>query len=510
MVNPGGEQTMLGLWRMALKQAGESAKAGRFAEALTLTLRPDVADHRRVVEFRGRLALDLIARASRRAQADDVGGAIEDLDLAERFGAAPDTLAAGRLSVADRAAEEVRADLELGEAERVVSRVDELARHKVGGPALRRAREAAEAWKAAVEEARRGEHGRAVDHLDRAERLAGAGASAAMAGVRRDLEARQKAAQPKIERLYAALAEGQWTETLTAAEAVLETIAEHPAARQARTTAWHHIGAISPAAATALPDRRNSARPTLVIGEGDAIRFLTDVEPSRRRDGLPAGSHLPSPAVLARKNPPEPVKVGPGRRFLLWADAIGGYLVCLDEEILLGRAAPDGLADVPLLGDVARRHATLRRDGDGYVIRAHAPTFVNNRPVETAALRNGDVIRLGGTLELEFRQPSPASATARLAILSRHRLPLAVDGVILMGETCIIGPSTQAHVRALDLAGPIVLYRQGEALWCRAPGAFEVDGRSCVGRSALSPRSSVLGEGYSFSFEPLEPKSATA
>lgn len=504
MVNPGGKQTMLGHWRIVLRQAEDAARAGRYAEALAMAGRPDVSDHRRVVELRGRLALDLIARARRRAEAEDVAGAIEDLDLAERSGAPPDALAAARLSLADRASEEIRADLDAGDPERVVRRVDELASHKVGGPALRRAREAAEAWRAAVEEARRGEYGRAVDHLDRADRLAGPGATAALAAARHELEHRQKAAHPKVERLYAALAAGRWTETLAAAEAVLETIAEHPAARQARTLAWHHIGAISPAAAAPLPDRRPS--PASAAGDDLAIRFLPDCEPTIRLQAVAAAS---TPRVTAAP-PARSVKPGAGRRFLLWADAIGGYLVCMDEEILLGRAAPDGLADVPLLGDVARRHATLRRDGDGYVLRAHAPTFVNNRPVETASLRDGDVLRLGSTLELEFRQPSPVSATARLAILSRHRLPLAVDGVILMGETCILGPSPQAHIRAPGLAGPVVLYRQGEGLWCRAPGAFEVDGRPCVGRSALAARSSVLGDGYSFSFEPLESKAATA
>ena len=58
------------------------------------------------------------------------------------------------------------------------------------------------------------------------------------------------------------------------------------------------------------------------------------------------------------------------------------------------------------------------------------------------------MIRLGSTVELEFRQPSPVSATARLAIVSRHRLPLAVDGVLLMAETCIVGAvAPGAHPR---------------------------------------------------------------
>ena len=118
-------------------------------------------------------------------------------------------------------------------------------------------------------------------------------------------------------------------------------------------------------------------------------------------------------------------------------------------------------------------------------------------------LRDGDVIRLGSTVELEFRQPSPVSATARLAIVSRHRLPLAVDGVLLMAETCIVGGTGQAHIPAPALKDPVVLYRQGNALWCRAPGSFDVDGRTCAARAPLTLQSSVLGDGFSFSLEPL-------
>ena len=146
MVNPGGESTMLGQWRIVLRQAEEAARLGRYEEAYALATRPDVADHHHAVQFRSRLALDLIARATRRGGVDDLAGAIEDLDLAERIGAPPDSLAAARLNLADRVADEVRVDLDAGEPVRVLERIEELARHKIGGPSLRRAREIAEAW----------------------------------------------------------------------------------------------------------------------------------------------------------------------------------------------------------------------------------------------------------------------------------------------------------------------------------------------------------------------------
>ena len=190
----------------------------------------------------------------------------------------------------------------------------------------------------------------------------------------------------------------------------------------------------------------------------------------------PSPPHSQPPLVSARA-----VDAGPKGRFLIWVDTVGGYLVCLDEQVVLGRAGHDSHADVPLMGDLARNHATLVRDGD--------------------------VIRLGSTVELEFRQPSPVSSTARLLIVSRHRLPLAVDGVLLMAETCIIDGSPQAHIPAPGLAQSVVLYRQAGALWCRAAGGFEVDGRACAARAPLTLQSSILGDGFSFSLEALGTKS---
>jgi hypothetical protein len=505
MVKSDGQSTMLGQWRIALRQADEAARAGRFDEALALASRPEVADHHQAVQLRNKLAMELVGRAARRGEADDLAGAIDDLRVAEGLGAPPDTLAATRLSLAERVAVEIRADLDAGEPSRVAERIEELAKVKIGGPALRRAKEVAEAWKNALDEARRGEFGRAHEQLDRAERLAGETAKVALASARRDVENRQKTAAPKVEALYAALAEGRWAETLAAAEGVLEVVPEHPSARQARTRAWQQIAAISPTSAS-LPGRggrvipaglgHDSSQPLQIQAPGIYMAEPRIINP------IPAAPRLVPVATPARALA-DAGSPGPKGRFLLWLDAVGGYLVCLDDEVVLGRAGTDAVADVPLLGDLSRQHATLARDGEGYVIRAIKPSFVNGKEITTAALKDGDVIRLGSTVELEFRQPSPVSSTARLQVVSRHRLPLSVDGVILMAETCIVGESKQAHIPAPGLERPVVLYRQGAALWCRAAGGFEVDGRSCAARAPLTLQSSVLGEGYSFSLEPL-------
>jgi hypothetical protein len=76
-----------------------------------------------------------------------------------------------------------------------------------------------------------------------------------------------------------------------------------------------------------------------------------------------------------------------------------------------------------------------------------------------------------------------------------------------MAETCIVGAAPRAHIPAPMLKEPVVLYRQAGTLWCRAAGAFDVDGRTCAARAPLTLQSSVLGDGFSFSLEPLESQS---
>jgi hypothetical protein len=413
--------------------------------------------------------------------------------MAERFGAAPDLVAKTRLKLAESVVAEVRAILEAGDPVRALERIDSLARQAISGPNLRRLRESADAWKAALEDLRRGEFGLAREGFDRAERLAGSESKAALDASRRDLERRRSEAHPRIERLYKALESGHWGEALAAADEVLEFVPDHPAAKQSRTRAWQQIGGTSPSAKiTQKPSSvhmANLASPQPAAVE-PGIVFLSE---SRR-----PSARVPAADVAER---PRSALTG---RVLLWVDAVGGFLVCFDDELLLGRDGAGSRADIPLLGDLSRNHADIARTGEGYVLRAHQPTFVNGRAAGSAALRSGDVVRLGSSVDLEFRQPSPVSTTARLELLSRHRLPLSVGGVILMGETCIMGRSAQAHITAPDLDRPVVLYRQGATLWCKADGPFEVDGRLCEGRASLTLQSSVRGKNFSFSLEPLD------
>lgn len=192
----------------------------------------------------------------------------------------------------------------------------------------------------------------------------------------------------------------------------------------------------------------------------------------------------------------------PGSRFLLWVDAVGGYWVCLGDEVVLGQSCASGRIDVAILGDVSGRHARIRRDSEGYLIEPLREVKVDGRRVERAALlHDGSKIQLGDAVRLLFRRPHALSATARLEFLSHHRTHPTTDAVLLMAETCVLGPKPHSHVLCRDWPHEVILYQHEGQLYCRTPSYFEIDG---IGHRQCGPihrNAHIVGEGFSFSLE---------
>jgi hypothetical protein len=171
---------------------------------------------------------------------------------------------------------------------------------------------------------------------------------------------------------------------------------------------------------------------------------------------------------------------------ILWIDGVGGYLMLRGPTASLGPAFADPPPDVPILADLSRNHATIRRDGEGYWLSADRPTAVNLSPVQRALLRSGDRITLGASCQILFSQPEPLSATARLTVISGHRFGHPVDAVLLMAETLILDRSPQAHVQTSDLRQRVVIYRQGDKLAVKAACSIRANGQSYRDRTVLA------------------------
>lgn len=190
-------------------------------------------------------------------------------------------------------------------------------------------------------------------------------------------------------------------------------------------------------------------------------------------------------------------------RFVLWVDGVGGYLVCTRDEVLIGQPLPEAEVDVPILGDLSRRHAKIRRDGEAYLIEPRRQVRLDGRAIDRpAGLADGVLIELGN-VRLRFRRPHPLSATARLDFISNHRTQPSADGLLLMAESCVLGPGAQNHIACGNWSRDLILYRQADDLYCRRDGRFQIDGRTVAENGKLSLKSCVSGEDFSLSIERL-------
>jgi hypothetical protein len=70
-----------------------------------------------------------------------------------------------------------------------------------------------------------------------------------------------------------------------------------------------------------------------------------------------------------------------------------------------------------------------------------------------------------------------------------------------MADTCILGPERTSHVVTRPQTPRLVLYRQGEELWCRTEGEFEVNEVPAAGRARVLPPARIRGEAFSLGVE---------
>ncbi len=191
-------------------------------------------------------------------------------------------------------------------------------------------------------------------------------------------------------------------------------------------------------------------------------------------------------------------------RFLLWVDAVGGYLVCTSDEVVLGQAVPESHVDIPILGDLARKHLKLNRTSSGYLLEPFGYVTVNGLVItEKTLLRDGDMINLTGGIEIRFSKAHPLSATARLDFQSTHRTQPWSDAVLLMAESCVLGPNLRNHVVCRNWSEDIVFFRKNKQLFCKSLGAISVDGRPISGKTEVRNNSHIEGEDFSMTLEPL-------
>ncbi|MCH7596288.1 MAG: FHA domain-containing protein, partial [Planctomycetes bacterium] len=82
-------------------------------------------------------------------------------------------------------------------------------------------------------------------------------------------------------------------------------------------------------------------------------------------------------------------------RLLLWVDAVGGFYVCSGNEIRVGQAVPGSTIELPLLADLSRHHATIRRDEEGYTIEPIRDVRLNGETIKDVSwINDGSLIEM--------------------------------------------------------------------------------------------------------------------
>jgi len=450
---------MLGFAWLTLRQAQEALKNGRLEEAQRLLQEPGMLAQKGAGDLLQEVARAFVGRGERHLAHEDPAGAWNDLLLAEQVGVADTDSARLRQALIRQGLGDARALLEAGEPGRAADGLAQLANRGVQQAEFQLLQEVAKGWTAAQELAGRGEFAQAVQAAERAVRLLPE-PPAALRRLPRDLEERGKTFSGLLVELHEAADHKRWRDVLPLAERVLALAPQHLEARKVRGRAWKSI---EPATLTAPPR----------------------VEQSAVLEGLPAE---------------------PARRYMLWVDGVGGYLICLGNRVTLGQATPETYVDVPLFADVSRVHAAVSRDSEGYLLEALRPTQVNGRPVDRVLLQPGDRVTMGSCCQFQFGQPVPVSTTAQLDLVSGHRLSLTIDKVFLMADTVVLGRGPQAHVIMPGLNRPVVLFRQKDGLGVRYGGDLLVDGVPCRDRAMLGPASKVVGDEFAFAVELLGTK----
>ena len=368
------------------------------------------------------IARGFAIRGRRQLLAKHVDAAWQDLTAGESLNTEEPTVAELRDDLYRHGLADCRAALDAGDAFRVLGLAQSLRDRRCTHPQLAKLVETAQDWVTAREMADRGDFALARQTLDGVRKRLGF-LPLGMEYFQTDVAARQERFAQSFGELAKAVGENRLEDAMRHADDALTAAPTHRAARQYRDDVWAKL----------KPDTRLAAPP-------DAVAAVAGAAAAWRPTTAPHTTILPSRESASTN------LAGVPKRFFLWVDGGGGYLVCTGSHVTIGQAAADAPIDIPIFADLAKVHATLSRDAEGYVLESSRGAMVNGKAVTRAALKPGDRISLGSTCQLAFDQPSPLSPTARLDLVSGHRFQTAVDAILHMADMLILGPGDDPHV----------------------------------------------------------------
>lgn len=484
---------MFPLWRLRLREARVACQNGRYEEAGAMLTDAKLREFLPAKKLAEEVAGKMLERAGNRFDLGDSAAGWKDLNAADRLGGNAEAVNRLRHYYADQSLRDVRRCLAAGQPAPALARLEKLRQRGLDDEPTRNCRQVAALMQETDQWAARGHFAEAISANNRA--AAVARLQAKEPGIMDEVAAqlhsdreRLLAAANDCHRLsaemHAALTAENWSAVLTAADALLDLAPQHVAATQARRRAWKAVGMD----VTRLhAGHRRNGPVSLAMGQSAGRRLRPSTRPTSRSSEVDT--------VVGKENP---------QRALLWVDAVGGFLVCLDDYIAIGQPSPGESIAVPILADLSRRHAVIRRDAGAYVLEPVQRTLVDGRELSGPfVLSNNQMIQLGENVRIRFTKPHALSATARLSLESHHKTQPTADAVLLMADSCVLGPNTHCHVRCRNWQRDVVVYRQNDQVFCRADEPLSIDGVTANSSSEIHSGVRVEGEDFSFAWETL-------
>ena len=140
-------------------------------------------------------------------------------------------------------------------------------------------------------------------------------------------------------------------------------------------------------------------------------------------------------------------------------------------------------------------HATIRRERESYIITPIHQVRVDGVELTgPRVLKEKAQIELGESVCLRFSKPHALSSTAILKLESHHKTEPAVDGILLMSESCVLGPKPHSHILCRHWKEDLVLFRRGEDLRFRTATLSGI----------ITDSTRIAGSNFALSFEELE------
>jgi hypothetical protein len=492
---------------MRIRDARAACQNGRYDEAGAMLADEKLREFLPAKQLARQVAEKILERAANGFAIGDSAAGWRDLNAADRLGGNGDAVSQLRRTYADQLLREAMCCLAAGQPAAALARIEKLRQRGLADEHVRNCQQIASLMQQSETLSARGHFGEAASAISRAAAVAALrhkepGIMDEVAAKLRSDEERLTVAAESCRQLsremHAALSAENWGGALSAADALLAIAPQHVAASQARRRAWKAVG-MDVTRLHVGPSRPNTVRAVpaclpvaLALEQGNGYRSKNGQMPRSTRASSRSSE---VDTVAGTENP---------RRALLWVDAVGGFLVCLDDTIAIGQPSPNEPLALPILADLSRRHAVIRREAGAYVLEPLQRTFVDGREIKGPfVLAQNQLIQLGDNVRIRFAKPHALSMTARLVVESHHKTQPTADAVLLMADSCVLGPNRHCHVTCRDWPRDIVIYRQNDQVFCRADEPLSIDGVAATSSNEIQSGARVEGDSFSFAWETL-------